>query len=186
MVFLTCGPTPWYRQLTTLSSRLISSFWLKSSSCLAAWSANIVIIAGIELCGEQGGNIQQGQSHVKWTFGYTNPNSWPLPPLLRPRTIQKALYDLPCQCLLEGSILNNNGIGGWRDKGNMLAVCTILICPKNKGHSLGSWSHEPLFSEWDHVLGSPFADVILFTYNTRGVPSALNYKLSFPTLNELP
>jgi len=98
MVFLTCGPTPWYRQLTTLSSRLISSFWLKSSSCLAAWSANIVIIAGIELCGEQGGNIQRGQSHVKWTFGYTNPNSWPLPPLLRPRTILKALYDLACQC----------------------------------------------------------------------------------------
>lgn len=46
----TCGPTPWYRQLTTLSSRLISSFWLKSSSCCAAWSANIVIIAGIEIC----------------------------------------------------------------------------------------------------------------------------------------
>lgn len=46
----TCGPTPWYRQFTTLSSRLISSFWLKSSSCCAAWSANIVIIAGIEIC----------------------------------------------------------------------------------------------------------------------------------------
>lgn len=90
------------------------------------------------------------------------------------------------QCLLEGSILNNNGIGGWCDKGNMLAVCTIPICPKNKGHSLGSWSHEPLFSEWDHVLGSPFADVILFTYNTRGVPSALNYKLFSPTLIVLP
>ncbi len=123
-ILLTCGPTPWYRQLTTLSSRLISSFWLKSSSCLAAWSANIVIIAGIELCGGQGGNIQQGWSQVKWTFGITNANSWPSPP---PPSTQdhpesRIWPDLPThQCLLKDLILNNNGIGGWRDKGNMIS-----------------------------------------------------------------
>lgn len=49
----------------------MSSFWLKSSSCLAAWSANIVITAGIELCGDRGvlvrpfrgSNYPTGQSH---------------------------------------------------------------------------------------------------------------------------
>lgn len=46
---LTWDPMSWYMELTTLSNRLMSNFWLKSSSCLAGWSANIVISAGIEL-----------------------------------------------------------------------------------------------------------------------------------------
>lgn len=46
---VTWDPMSWYMELTTLSNRLMSSFWLKSSSCLAGWSANIVISAGIEL-----------------------------------------------------------------------------------------------------------------------------------------
>lgn len=47
-MYSTWAPSPWYRQFTTLSNRFISNFWLKSSSCRAAWSANIVIIAGID------------------------------------------------------------------------------------------------------------------------------------------
>lgn len=46
---VTWDPMSWYMELTTLSNRLMSSFWLKSSSCLAGWSANIVISAGIEI-----------------------------------------------------------------------------------------------------------------------------------------
>lgn len=56
---LTCAPSPWYKQFTTLSKRLISSFWLKSSSWRAAWSANIVIIAGIDYCKINFKNIDQ-------------------------------------------------------------------------------------------------------------------------------
>ena len=51
---LTWEPMSWYMELTTLSNRLMSSFWLKSSSCLAGWSANIVISAGIELLSGEG------------------------------------------------------------------------------------------------------------------------------------
>lgn len=70
----TCGPTPWYTQLTTLSRRLISSFWLKSSSCCAAWSANIVIIAGIELCNKD----MTGSGHQAAQWCKDNYNRWEL------------------------------------------------------------------------------------------------------------
>lgn len=49
---LTWDPISWYMELTTLSNRLMSSFWLKSKSCLAGWSANMVIAAGRGLLGE--------------------------------------------------------------------------------------------------------------------------------------
>lgn len=54
---LTCDPMSWYMELTTLSNKLMSSFWLKSSSCLAGWSANMVISAGIELLTQRRGII---------------------------------------------------------------------------------------------------------------------------------